>query len=63
MWRSETFYSLSIARRHLLTSLLGALGYLDRVNQKKERDHPGSGIVGGAGGLKGDGDPRWRFML
>lgn len=37
--------------------------YLARQNKKKEAEEPGSGIVGGAGGLKGDEDPRWRFML
>jgi hypothetical protein len=37
--------------------------YLARENRKKEAEQPGSGIVGGAGGLKGDEDPRWRFML
>ena len=37
--------------------------YLARENKKKDNENPGSGIVGGAGGLKGDEDPRWRFML
>lgn len=37
--------------------------YLARQNNKKEAEQPGSGVVGGAGGLKGDEDPRWRFML
>ncbi|KAK3701504.1 hypothetical protein LTR37_015478 [Vermiconidia calcicola] len=37
--------------------------FLSRENKKKEAAVPGSGVVGGAGGLKGDEDPRWRFML
>ena len=37
--------------------------YLARENLKKEKTQPGAGVVGGAGGLKGDEDPRWRFML
>jgi MFS family permease len=37
--------------------------WLNRCNKKKEQEEPGSGVVGGAGGLKGDTDPRWRFML
>lgn len=37
--------------------------YLARQNNKKEAQQPGSGVGGGAGGLKGDEDPRWRFML
>ena len=37
--------------------------YLARQNRKKETEQPGSGVVGGAGGLKGDEDPRWRFLL
>jgi hypothetical protein len=37
--------------------------YLNRENKKKDAQEPGAGIVGGAGGLKGDDDPRWRFML
>lgn len=36
--------------------------YLSRENKKKEEALPGSGIEGGAGGLKGDDDLRWRFM-
>lgn len=37
--------------------------YLARENKKKENERPGSGITAGAGGLKGDDDPQWRFML
>lgn len=37
--------------------------YLNCENEKKEAEHPGSGVVGGAGGLRGDEDPRWRFLL
>ena len=37
--------------------------YLNRENKKKDAQNPGAGVVGGAGGLKGDDDPRWRFML
>ena len=36
---------------------------LARENGRKEVEEPGSGVVGGAGGLKGDEDRRWRFML
>lgn len=36
--------------------------YLSRENEKKDAQNPGAGIVDGAGGLKGDEDPRWRFM-
>lgn len=36
--------------------------YLSRENKKKHAQDPRAGIVGGAGGLKGDEDPRWRFM-
>ena len=35
---------------------------LSRANKKKDAEAPGEGTVGGAGGLKGDEDPRWRFM-
>lgn len=35
--------------------------YLARENKKKDAVAPGSGIVGGEGGLQGDVDPRWRF--
>lgn len=37
--------------------------FLSRANKKKEDVNPGGGVTGGAGGLKGDEDPRWRFML
>ena len=37
--------------------------YLAGENKKKEAMEPGSGIVGGEGGLEGDEDPRWRFMI
>ena len=37
--------------------------YLVKENKKKEAVQPGEGVAGGAGGLKGDEDPRWRFML
>lgn len=36
--------------------------YLSRENKKKDAIVPGDGVVGGEGGLKGDEDPRWRFM-
>lgn len=37
--------------------------YLARENKKREAIEPGSGYTGGAAGLEGDDDPRWRFML
>lgn len=38
--------------------------YLARENRKKRAvTGDESGVVGGAGGLKGDRDPRWIFML
>lgn len=36
--------------------------YLSRENKKKDAQEPGAGVVGGTGGLRGDEDPRWRFM-
>ncbi len=36
--------------------------WLSRENKKKEAAHPDSGVTGGAGGLQGDDDLRWRFM-
>lgn len=36
--------------------------YLSKENKKKDAVEPGAGVVGGTGGLKGDEDPRWRFM-
>jgi len=36
---------------------------LSRENRRKEREAGSEGIAGGAGGLLGDEDPRWRFML
>jgi hypothetical protein len=57
-------HSVALAYTLISACLTGFIWfYLNRQNNKKEEEQPGSGIVGGAGGLKGDADPRWRFML
>lgn len=35
--------------------------YLTRVNRKRDETTGVQGVAGGAGGLQGDDDPRWRF--
>jgi len=55
----------SVALAYTLMSVLSTLltwWYLSRENRKKDAREPGVGVVGGAGGLKGDEDPRWRYM-
>lgn len=62
--RYVTGHSIALAYTVTSACLTGfTWWYLDRENKKKDRQHPGEGVVGGAGGLKGDEDPRWRFML
>ena len=55
----------SVALAYTIMSALTTLltwWYLSKENKKKDAQDPGAGVVGGAGGLKGDEDPRWRFM-
>lgn len=55
----------SVALAYTVMSIcltLATWWHLSRQNRKKDQQAPGAGTVGGAGGLKGDEDPRWRFM-
>ena len=57
-------HSVALAYTIMSASLtLFTWWYLTRENKKKDVVQPGDGVVGGAGGLRGDDDPKWRFML
>lgn len=55
----------SVALAYIVMSVCVTLltwRYLSRQNGKKDALGPGEGVTGRAGSLKGDDDPRWRFM-
>ena len=56
----------SVALAYTVVSILTTLftwWYLHRQNKKREVASDGPGVVGGAGGLAGDEDPRWRCKI